>query len=63
MSSVLVRSVDGWNDIVGQFRELHFDEFVFADPEPQEMAVFEHVVATEIPRLRSCMSRAAATSS
>ena len=49
-------SVDAWNDLVGRFRELDFDEFVFPDPEPHEVAVFEHVVATEIPRLRSAQA-------
>jgi hypothetical protein len=59
-------SVDAWNDLVGRFRELDFDEFVFPDPEPHEMGVFEHVVATESPRLRSAQaesqSQAASTS-
>ncbi|MCA1645526.1 MAG: helix-turn-helix domain-containing protein [Chloroflexi bacterium] len=45
-------SVDAWIDLVGRFRELDFDEFVFPDPEPHEVTVFERLVATEIPRLR-----------
>jgi alkanesulfonate monooxygenase SsuD/methylene tetrahydromethanopterin reductase-like flavin-dependent oxidoreductase (luciferase family) len=49
-------SVDAWNDLVGRFRELDFNEFVFRDPEPHEVAVVEHVVATEIPRLRSAQA-------
>ena len=39
-----------------RFRELDFDEFIFPDPKPHEMAVFEHVVATEIPCHRSAQA-------
>jgi hypothetical protein len=46
-------SIDAWHDLVGRFRELGFDEFIFPEPEPREMAVFEHVVATEMSRYRS----------
>ena len=49
-------SVDAWNDHVGRFRERGFDEFIFPEPEPHEMVVFEHVVATEIPRYRSAQA-------
>jgi alkanesulfonate monooxygenase SsuD/methylene tetrahydromethanopterin reductase-like flavin-dependent oxidoreductase (luciferase family) len=45
-------SIEAWHNLVGRFRELGFDEFIFPEPEPHEMAVFEHVVATEMPRYR-----------
>ena len=49
-------SIDAWHDLVGRFRELGFDEFIFPEPESHEMAVFEHVVATEMPRYRSAQA-------
>jgi hypothetical protein len=38
------------------WHELGFDEFIFPEPEPHEMAVFEHVVATEMPLYRSAQA-------
>ena len=49
-------SIAAWHDLVGRFRELSFDEFIFPEPEPHEMAAFEHVAPTEMPRYRSAQA-------
>jgi alkanesulfonate monooxygenase SsuD/methylene tetrahydromethanopterin reductase-like flavin-dependent oxidoreductase (luciferase family) len=42
-----------WQEIVGRFLDLGFDEFVFPEPQAHEWTVFERVVAEAIPALAS----------
>jgi alkanesulfonate monooxygenase SsuD/methylene tetrahydromethanopterin reductase-like flavin-dependent oxidoreductase (luciferase family) len=53
-------SLGAWQEIVGQFLELGFDEFVFPEPDLEDWPVFESVVGGVIPDLRQ--SRTASTS-
>lgn len=47
------QSVDAFEELVGRFTDLGFDEFVFLEPEPDEWAVFEQVVNRVMPSLSS----------
>src|SRR5207249_2075953 len=38
-------SLGAWQEIVGQFLDLGFDEFVFPEPAPEDWPVFESVVS------------------
>lgn len=51
------QSVWAFEDLVGQLRELEFDEVALLEPEPDEWATFERAVNKFIP---SCSQSAAA---
>jgi hypothetical protein len=53
-------SLGASHEIVGQFLELGFDEFVFPEPDLEDWSVFESVVSGLIPDLRQ--SQTASTS-
>src|SRR5207244_6938617 len=46
-------SVAAWQEVVGSFLDLGFDEFVFPEPALEDWPVFESVVSRVIPDLRS----------
>jgi hypothetical protein len=46
-------SLAAWQEVVGRFLDLGFDEFVFPEPDLEDWPVFESVVSRVIPDLRS----------
>jgi alkanesulfonate monooxygenase SsuD/methylene tetrahydromethanopterin reductase-like flavin-dependent oxidoreductase (luciferase family) len=46
-------SVEAFQDLIGRYREIGFNEFLFPEPAGAEHEVFERVMQEVVPRLRS----------
>jgi alkanesulfonate monooxygenase SsuD/methylene tetrahydromethanopterin reductase-like flavin-dependent oxidoreductase (luciferase family) len=46
------QSAEAFEDVVGRYREVGINEFIFDQPRPEQFPVLEHVATEIVPRLR-----------
>ena len=46
------QSVEAFEDVVGRYREVGINEFIFDQPRPEQFSVLEQVATEVVPRLR-----------
>jgi hypothetical protein len=46
------QSVQAFEDVVGRYREVGINEFVFDQPRPEQFPILERIAAEVVPRVR-----------